>query len=60
MGKNLADQIKSDNNPESYLRNPIANSIYLEETNIVEVQNEINDLDVKNSVAMTFLLNLSK
>ena len=49
IGKNLADQINSESNPESFLRNSIANSIYLEEVTILELQNEINDLDVKKS-----------
>lgn len=49
IGKNIADQIHSDNNLETFLRNPIANSIYLEEVTIIELQNEINDLNVKKS-----------
>ena len=49
IGKNLADRIKSENNPELFLRNPIANSIFLNEVTITELQNEINDLNAKKS-----------
>ncbi|CAL4122559.1 unnamed protein product, partial [Meganyctiphanes norvegica] len=49
MGKNLADNITGENNPESYLRNSIVNSIYLEEVTVIEIENEIRDLNVKKS-----------